>query len=239
MATSPAPPDALITGQQLLLGQIKKSHRLFVIRFWVLIIFSIFAFCGIGYLFFVEDDNPLPTFFILELVPIIIMIRSFKENWIFLKWSGPYLRAIEASGKTSPILTGLTAYVNRLYQAAFLDTYFGRPKPDLTPTQFLEEIKRRDKIKFILIGVVILLIGIIAFLLTISGSIDLSQLFTLGSPLLGIVAIAVVMVVMLVFQTMWMRSLKRWAQVFIELDEWGRQLERVFLASQREGKGGA
>ncbi|OLS16152.1 MAG: hypothetical protein RBG13Loki_0199 [Promethearchaeota archaeon CR_4] len=236
--TIPAPSsaDELIYSQRLLLGQIKRSHRLFVIRFWVVLITSILAFGLIALLFYLEDESSIPTFFMLEALPIIILIRSFKENWVFLKWSGPYLRDIEESGKTSTFLTGLTAYINRLYQAAFLDSSIGRKKPNFTPGQFLEEISKRYKLKLILIGVLSMLVLCGAFFFfKYSDSIDIDRIFMLGSPLLMIVAVAVVMVI---FQAIWMRSLKQWARIFQDLDEWGKELERGFLKSQIEEKRG-
>ncbi len=231
-------PDELIVSQQDLLGQIKRSHRLFVIRFWVMLGISILAFGLIALLFFFEDETDFPFVFVtLEAVPFIIMVRSFKENWVFLKWSGPYLREIEESAKTSAILTGLTAYVNRLYHAAFLDTPLGREQPDFTPGEFLERITKRNKLKFIVLGLVLGLVvaGITAFVY-FSGPIDIGRLIMLGAPVLGIFAIAVVMVI---FQAVWMRSLQRWARLFQELDEWGRQLERAFFKPDIDEKGGA
>ncbi len=231
-------PDELIATQQVLLEQIKRSHRLFVQRFWVMLVISILALSLVALLFFFEDEDSFPSIFItIEIVPFIILVRSFKENWVFLKWSGPYLREIEESGKTSAILTGLTAYVNRLYHAAFLDTPLGREQPDLTPGQFLERITTRQKLKFIVLGLVLglVLAGIIAFV-NFSGPMNIERLIMLGAPILGIFAIAVVMVI---FQAIWMRSLKRWAQLFQELDEWGRQLERAFLKPDFDEKGGA
>lgn len=231
------PPEELISSQRLLLGQIKRSHRLFVIRFWVLFVISVLAFGLIARLFYLEDESSIPTFFMLEALPIIIIIRSFKENWVFLKWSGPYLKEIEESGRSSAFLTGLTTYINRLYRAAFLDTSLGREQPNLTPGQFLKEISTRYKLKVVVVGVTMTFVFCVAILLFLqSGSIDIDRAITLGSPLLAIVAI---IVVMLIFQAVWMRSLKQWARIFQELDEWGKQLEQAFLRSSLEGTGGA
>jgi hypothetical protein len=178
----------------------------------------------------------------LEVLPIIIIIRSFKENWTFLRWSGPYLKKIEESGKTSAFMTGLTVYVNRLYRAAFLDLFFRRENPDLTPPQFLEEIQKRYRLKFIVVGVVIasIFFFVILFILQ-SGPIEIDRTF--ASPLFSIIAILLaiiaILIVMFIFQAIWMRSLKQWVSIFQELDEWGKKLERAFLKSSFEGKGGA
>jgi hypothetical protein len=219
--------DEIITNQHILLDQIKKSHRIFVIRFYFLLIVTLIIYSFIiGFYFIIERESFLSMIF-FQMLPLIIIIRSLILNYGFIRWSRKYLYEIELSEHKSPTLIGITNYINKLYKAAFLDTVFDQNQRHLTPEQFLKQIQFKTRLKIIitLTLLAILCLSIISYSLLSDSSSFLNTIFS--SSIL--VTIIVLVIFMIIFQIHWTKSVLIWARGFQEIEAWGKELEQNFL----------
>ncbi|MFQ6123646.1 MAG: hypothetical protein ACE5R6_03445 [Candidatus Heimdallarchaeota archaeon] len=226
--------DTLISSQQNLFVQIKRSHRLFLAQLYVtLLIFPLFAIFFLLLIPYLPSDrislfSPLIG---LILVPVAATIWLVKKSYTFTRSSARYFNRIEQTPESPQLIIGLTSYVNHLLnllQPQFLQY---EPSP-ATLSESLERLEKRLKQQIYLEFAT--LVGLALFILNMQFFFSHAQLpIHLGFYVIigGLIA---VFGIRLRISFQWRPLAKQWIQGFYALNEWGENLERSIFRSQEE-----
>ncbi|MFQ5820226.1 MAG: hypothetical protein ACE5I5_09590 [Candidatus Heimdallarchaeota archaeon] len=226
--------DTLISSQQNLYIQIKRSHRLFLAQLYVtLLLFPLFAIFFLLFIPYLPIDrislfSPLVG---LILVPVAATIWLVKKSYTFTRSSARYFKRIEQTPESPQLIIGLTSYVNLLLNLLQPQFLLAEPSP-ATLSESLERLEKRLKQQIFLEFAT--LVGLGFFILNIHFFFSRAQLpihFGFYVVLGGLIA---VFGIRLRISFQWRPLAKQWIQGFYALNEWGENLERSILRSQEE-----
>lgn len=234
---SQSQPDTLISSQQNLFVQIKRSHRLFLAQLYVtLIIFPLFAIFFLLFVPYLPSDrislfSPLVG---LILVPLVATIWLVKKSYDFTRSSARYFNRIEQTPESPQLIIGLTSYVNllgNLLQPQFL---LDRSAP-ATLSESLERLETRLQrqiyLEFLTImGLGMFIVNIQLFFSRVAIPIHPGFYIVLGGLIAGFG-------IRLWISVQWRPLAKRWIQGFYAIIEWGETLEKLFLQQTEGGRG--
>lgn len=228
--------DPLVTSQQHLFAQIKRSHRLFVAQLYAaflfipLIVVLIFLFGP--YLRVGLSD-------LMSVIPILVIfgvlgIKQIKETYSFFRSSGHYFYEIEHATDPFQITRGLTTYVNHFVKLLQPPSLLAG-EPPTTHHERLDRIENHMKkglylfiIEFFLSGMVIA--GLLFFfIIAYPEMLDQPQLYAVMA------AFFVIPGIRLRLFLQWRPLVKRWLLGYQELVVWGENLEQLVLHQQVEG----
>jgi hypothetical protein len=242
----------LTTIRQELLAGIKHNHRMYRIDFYLqalgIPIFEVFYVIYAAATTAAAINAAAPTvvgpiifsvwfgvILILALMPIS-WARPTIKGISFLRWSGPFLREMEASEQTSPVLGGIILYINQMYnsRASLIQC---RTPYDSSPAEFLKKLQYEQVGLFF--GLVILTVTV-ASVLSIpptgpkTGQIGpiLSFIFWSCVVLTGMISLVIVE------RAIWEKDLRRLTIYEKNLDRWGRELQRYFVPPGNFSDGG-
>ncbi|MFQ6125319.1 MAG: hypothetical protein ACE5R6_12060 [Candidatus Heimdallarchaeota archaeon] len=236
MAPHSSRTDPLVTSQQYLFAQIKRSHRLFVAQLYVAFLFipliAVLILLFGPYLQVGISD-------LMSVVPFlaifgILGIKQIKETYSFFRSSGRYFYEIEHATDPSQVARGLTTYVNHFVKLLQPPSLLTEEPPTSLPER-LDRIENHMRkgvftflLEFILSGMVIA--GLVTFFIIAYPEI-LGQL-----KLYAVIAVFFIIPGIRLWLFLWWRPLvKRWLLGYQELVTWGENLERLVLHQQIEG----
>lgn len=236
MDPHPSITDPLVTSQQHLFAQIKRSHRLFVAQLYVALLFLPLITVLI---FLIGPDLQVGISDLMSVIPFLAIfgvlgIKQVKETYSFFRSSSRYFYEIEHATDPSQITRGLTTYVNHFVKLLQPPSLLAGELPATHPER-LDRIENHMKkgfyifiIEFFLSGMVIA--GLLAF-------------FIIANPeMLGQLRLYAVMAAFFVIPGIrlwlflqWRPLVKRWLLGYQELVAWGENLERLVQQKQVEG----
>jgi len=231
--------DPLVSSQQSLFVQIKRSHHLFVTQLYV--VFLYIPLLTVLLLLFgpyLLANDPLSD--LMSVVPFlaifgVLSIKQIKETYSFFRSSDRYFNAIEHATDPFQLTSGLTTYVNHFMKLLQPPTLLAE-KPPATLPERLDRIESHMKkglysflLEFILSGMVIA--GMVTYFIVASPEV-------LGQPQLYVLLAGFFVIpgIRLRLFLQWRLLVKRWLLGFQELVAWGENLERLFLQQQEAGE---
>ena len=141
--------DPLVSSQQRVFTQIKKSHRLFMgqmyASFLIMPLFALF-FIIFGKILLDVEGTRITTIMSpligLIAVPIIGAIWQIVRSLTFARASTRYFNEVEHTPDSSQLIIGLTSYVNRLVNIMQPQILFDRKTPK-TLNESLRKLESR------------------------------------------------------------------------------------------------
>ncbi len=228
--------DPLVTSQQYLFAQIKRSHRLFVVQLYAAFLYipliaALILLIGPDLHVGISDLMSIVLF--LSIFGVL-GIKQIKETYSFFRSSSRYFYEIEQATDLSQITRGLTSYVNHFVKLLQPPSILVGELPATLPER-LDRIENHMKkglflflLEFILSGMVIA--GLVSFFIIANPEmLDQPKLYAV------IAAFFVIPGIRLRLFLQWRPLVKRWLLGYQELVLWGENLERLVLQQQVEG----
>lgn len=229
--------DFLISSQQNLFVQIKRSHRLFLAQLYVtLLIFPLFSIFFLLLIPYLPTDrislfSPLVG---LILVPVAATIWLVKKSYTFTRSSARYFNRIEQTPEPPQLIIGLTSYVNHLLNLLQPQPFPLKYEP--SPATLSESLKRLEKrLKQQIFLEFATLVGLGFFIINIQLFFSRAQLPIHFGFYVVLGGLMVVFGIRLRISYQWRPLAKQWIQGFYALNEWGENIERLFLQQQETG----
>ncbi|HMF30855.1 MAG TPA: hypothetical protein VKK79_05555 [Candidatus Lokiarchaeia archaeon] len=211
--------------QKELLSTLKKSHRLFAMRLYFIVISTLLLVITVG-VAGISMNALTPgsgSTFISSLIGGAIISPLFfwglRKHVLFLRWSGPVLQAMETQALNSDIFVDLPTYINKLFDATYSGTVWGTF--DQAPARMGENFHKREK-KFEFVYIVIL--GVFCAFTTWTWITTWSKesggviFLIFECAALGVIATFALL------QYKWATGVQIWGGYYEALDRWGQSL---------------